>query len=263
MKTRLALILAALLVIGMANPALADEDDDRDGGKVRLLTSESATVTAGDTAWLGVNWTAKDGPVSDFSMVLHQEPKYDVQVAYPTNTGSFTGLMNGHELDEGEIDFSAIQVTVPADFSKKHVDLEFDVTYTDGGGDEHDKKFKIKVPVVQYTAGEHLVQHESVAELVPGSSAWVDVDFTGLAPVVDGLTMAVSGDLSIVYPSYGTSTSLHGDDRLDDGETDTARFRVDVGDAAPGSYEIATEITYAVAGEAFTRPGVVKVVVAG
>jgi hypothetical protein len=152
---------------------------------------------------------------------------------------------------------------VPADYDKKNVELEFDVTYTDGSGEEHDKKYEIKVPVVQYTAGEHLVQHESAIELAPGSSAWVDVDFTGLAPVVERLTMAVSGDLPIVYPSYGSSTSLHGDDRLDDGETDTARFRVDVGDAAPGSYEIATEITYVVAGEIFTRPGTVKVVVTG
>ncbi len=248
----------------MANPALADDDhDDRGDGKVRLLTRESATVTAGDTAWLGINWTAKDGPVSDFSMVLHKEPKYGVQVAYPTNTASYTGLMNGHELDEGEIDFSAIQVMVPADFTKKNVELEFDVTYTDSEGDEHDKKFKVKVPVVQYAAGEHLVQHESTVELAPGSSVWVDVDFTGLAPVVENLSMAVAGDVPIVYPSYGTSTSLHGDDRLDDGETDTARFRVDVGDTAPGSYEITTEITYVVAGETFTRPGTVKVVVTG
>ena len=171
--------------------------------------------------------------------------------------------MDGHQLDEGEIDFSAIQVMVPADSTRRTVDLEFDVTYTDGSGEEHDKKFKIEVPVVQYTAGEHLAQHESAIEVAPGSSIWVDVDFTGLAPVVDELKMAVSGDLPIVYPSYGTSTSLHGDNRLDDGETDTARFRVDIGEAAPGSYEIATEITYVVAGETFTRLGTVTVVVTG
>ena len=76
--------------------------------------------------------------------------------------------MNGHQLDEGEIDFSAIQVMVPADYDKKNVELEFDVTYTDGGGEDHDKKFKIKVPVVQFTAGEHRVQHESAIEVAPG-----------------------------------------------------------------------------------------------
>ena len=87
MKTRLSLLVSALLVVGMANPALA-ADEDRDDGKVRLLTEETATVTAGDTAWLGINWTAEKGPVSDFSMVLHEEPKYGVQVSYPTNTAT-------------------------------------------------------------------------------------------------------------------------------------------------------------------------------
>lgn len=259
MKTRLALILTTALLFASATPAAADDGHD----EVRLLTHETATVTAGDTAWLAVNWTAEKGSVSDFAMVLREEPKYGVEVSYPENTGTWTGLMNGHVLDEGEIDFTAIQVAVPASFDKKHVELEFDVTFTNVNGEEEDKKFKVKVPVVQYTDGDHLVQHESSIEVAPGSSTWVDVDFTGLAPVVENLSMTVSGDLPIIYPAYGISTSLHGDSRLDDGETDTARFRVDPGDAAPASYEMTTEITYTVAGETFTRPGMVKIAVTG
>jgi hypothetical protein len=49
--------------------------------------------------------------------------------------------------------------------------------------------------------------------------------------------------------------------RLDDGETDTARFRVDAGDSTPGSYEITTEVSYTFAGTTHVRPGIVKVVI--
>lgn len=260
MKTRFALVLAASLIAATAGPAAADDDDE---GKVRLLTRETATVTAGDTAWLAVNWTAEEASVADFAMVLDEEPDDGVQVWYPENTATWTGLMNGHVLDEGEIDFTAIQVMVPASFDEKYVELDFDVTWTTADGEQEDKGFDVKIPVVQYTDGDHLAQHESSIEVAPGTSTWVDVDFTGLAPVVEDLSMTVSGDLSIVYPSYGTATSLHGDSRLDDGETDTARFRVDTGDTAPGSYALATEISYIVAGESFTRRGMVKVAVTG
>ena len=49
---------------------------------------------------------------------------------------------------------------------------------------------------------------------------------------------------------------------LEDGETDTARIRVDAG-STPGTHALTTEITYTVAGETFSRPGSVTVTIAG
>jgi len=259
MKTFISLLTAAVLVAALASPAAAK--DAHGDGEVDLLTRETAAVTAGDTVWLALNWTADDGPVSDFSLVLRKEPKYGVEVSYPENTATYTGLMNGHQLDEGEVDFTAFQVHVPSTVDKKKVDLEFEVSWTTGDGERESDKIKIKVPVVQWVEGEHLVQHESATVLAPGSSAWVDVDFSGLAPMVDDLRLTIDGDLPVVYPAYGTSTSLDGDHQLDDGETDTARFRVDAGDTPPGSYELPTEVSYTYGGSTHVRPGVVKVVI--
>ena len=131
------------------------------------------------------------------------------------------------------------------------------------GGEKETDKVKVDVPVVHYTDGEHVVQHESSVEMASGASVWVDVDLTGLAPVVDDVRMTASSALVIVYPDNGDATSPHGDSRLEDGETDTARFRVDSEDAAPGVYTVNTELSYEFAGERYTRPGTVTVTITG
>ena len=107
------------------------------------------------------------------------------------------------------------------------------------------------------------MQHDASATLDLGTSAWVDVDFTGLAPSVDDMRMTVTGDLPIVYPGDRGFTSLHGDEQLEDGETDTARVRIDAVDVLPGSYELATELTYDFDGRTFTRTGTVAVTITG
>jgi hypothetical protein len=58
-------------------------------------------------------------------------------------------------------------------------------------------------------------------------NGWVGISLTGLAPRVEGVQVRVVDPegLDIYYP-LETHTSLHGDDLLEDGETDDARFRV-------------------------------------
>ncbi len=115
--------------------------------------------------------------------------------------------------------------------------------------------------MVQYTDGDHVAQHDSMAAVVAEGSTWVDVDLTGLAPMVTYISMTASGVLDITYPGYGTSTSPHDDEVLEDGETDTARFRVDAGDTAPGTYELTTELSYTFEGVDYLRAGTVEIVV--
>ncbi len=277
----LALLTATALVVGAATPAGADdddwdddeheededddeEDDDEDEdkrSKITLLTKDTATVVAGDTAWLAVNWTAKHGAVQNVRLELSEDPGDGVQVSYPTNTATWTGLMNGHVLDESEIDYTAFRVHVPDSFDKKKVKLEFEVSYTDSRGEQRTDEVKITVPVVRYTDGDHLVQHEATATVPAGGSAWIDVDMTGLAPVTSELSLTAEGGLDVVYPGDGVATSLHGDDLLEDGETDTARFRVDAGDTAPGTYQLTTELTYVFEGAGYVLPGTVEIVI--
>ena len=245
------------LIFVSAAPASADDDE----GEIELLTEETAAITAGDTAWLALNWTAEDGPVTDVALTLRKDPGKGVEVTYPTNTATYTGLMNGHVLDEGEIDFTAVRVHIPSDFAPKAIKLDFEVSYMSGDERVTDK-VKVDVPVVQYTDGEHLVQHDSSATVALGESVWVDIDMTGLAPSVDDIRLTVSGDLPVVYPSDRSFTSLHGDETLEDGETDTARVRVDALDVAAGDYKLETTLTYEFDGRTHTRSGAVLVTVA-
>ena len=107
--------------------------------------------------------------------------------------------------------------------------------------------FNVRVPVIQYTGGEDLHQvTASLGEVTLGESAWVGVSYAGLAPRLDDfqLTVTDGGGLPIVYPADGTSTSLHHNARLEDGETDVARFRVDAYDIPAGTYELAIRATY-------------------
>lgn len=263
-KTTVSLFTAAIMILGIANPAAADsdrDDDDKQKGKIELLTKETAAVVAGDTVWVALNWTAKNGPISNVSVVLAEEPEYGVEVSYPTNTGSWTGLMDGHFLDVGEIDYTAIRVFVPDTFDKNRARVVLAVSYTNARGEAVTDRVNVRVPVVQYSDGEHVAQHESSAVVLEDESTWVDVDLTGLAPVVTDISMTASGDLAITYPGYGTSTSPYGDEVLLDGETDTARFRVDAGDAAPGTYKLATELSYTFEGADYVREGTVEITI--
>ncbi len=114
----------------------ADSDhDDAEKGKIDLLAKETATVVAGDTVWLALNWTAKDGPVSNVSVVLAEQPEHGVEVSHPTNSATWTGLMDGHVLDLGEIDYTALQVFVPDTFEKNEAKLVLAVSYTNGRGE--------------------------------------------------------------------------------------------------------------------------------
>ncbi len=257
------------MILGIAGPAAADpgdesgdiDDDASEKGTIKLLTKETATVVAGDTVWVALNWTAEHGSVSNVSVVLAEQPEDEVEVSYPTNTSTWTGLMDGHVLDLGEIDYTALQVFVPDTFEKNKAKLVLTVSYTNGQGEEIAEKVKVKVPVVQYTDGDHVAQHDSSTAMLEGGSTWVDVDLTGLAPVVTDISMTASGVLDITYPGYGTSTSPHGDEMLEDGETDTARFRVDAGDTAPGTYELTTGLSYTFEGVDYLRAGTVEIVV--
>ena len=228
------------------NPALADDDDDREPSQRQGAAPHTARPRPSppvDTAWLGINWTAKDGPVSDFSMVLARGAQVRRAGRVPHEHRELHGpderppARRGRDRllrSAGDGPGRLLQEARRPSSSTWPTPTSTATTTT--------RSSRSRSPVVQYTAGEHLVQHDSTAEIAPGTSVWVGVDFTGLAPCrrrpVDGGSRATCPSL---YPSYGSATSLHGDSRLDDGETDTARFRVDVGDAAPGSYEVSTE----------------------
>ena len=101
------------------------------------------------------------------------------------------------------------------------------------------------MPTFAYT-GEDVALVTTDAGVVAADNPWVDVDWSGLAPSLDGVQMTVDGPPGAVvtYPGERTWSSMSFDDRLTQGETDVARFRLDASSLASGAYEFAVVLTY-------------------
>jgi hypothetical protein len=243
MRSRLIVLMVAALLVSTALPAAAAPKPNVDK-EVVLTNYETAAIVAGDSAWIALNWHGGGGDAENFQLTV-KKPAAGVEVRYPDNTGTYSSLWADDTLSDDEYDFTAIHVTVPYAVGTD-IKLQFALSY-ERDGKQKSGVFNVRVPVVQYTGGEDLQQvTDSLGEVTLGESAWVGVSFAGLAPRLDDfqLTVTDAGGLPIVYPADGSSTSLHHNARLEDGETDVARFRVDAYDVGVGSYTIAITATY-------------------
>lgn len=256
MRTKLVATIATLLVIASAAPALAAPK----AAKVDVETKQTAAVVAGDTAWIAINWTARDGDAENFRVTV---AKIDggVGYSYPTNTGSYTSLWADDLLSENEIDFTAIKLDVPYD-ARRHLNLQLDVSYVTDGKQQV-KKVEILVPIVEYTGADLEQVTADLGTIEAGSSAWVDVQYAGFAPTLDGFSVTVTdtAGLAIVYPANGSSTSLVHDATLDDHETDLVRFRIDPTEADAGTHTLQVTAQYSKGGTAATLSGTVQLTV--
>jgi hypothetical protein len=243
MRLRVVLFLVILLLMSTAVPVAAAPKPNVDKD-VELTNYETAAIVAGDSAWIALNWRGGGGDAENFKLVV-KKPDPDVQIRYPANTETYTSLWADATLSDGEYDFTAVHVTVPY-AAGRDIKLLFTLTY-EHNGKEKRRDFNVRVPVVEYAGGEDLQQvTSSLGELALGESAWVGVSYAGLAPRLDDfqLTVTDTGGLPVVYPGDGSTTSLHHDARLEDGETDIARFRVDAYDIPAGTYTIEVLATY-------------------
>jgi hypothetical protein len=251
---------AVLLVASTALPVSAAPKPDLDND-VELTNYETAAIVAGDSAWIALNWVGAGGDAKNFQLVV-KKPDAGVEVRYPDNTGTYTSLWADDTLSDGEYDFTAVHVTVPYG-AGGDIKLLFTLTY-DHNGKPKTRSFNVRVPVIEYTGGEDLQQvTTSLGEVTVGESAWVGVSYAGLAPRLDDfkLTVTDAAGLPIVYPANGSSTSLHHNARLEDGETDIARFRVDAFDVDPGTYTIQILAAYRKDTTSATLTGTVTLVV--
>jgi hypothetical protein len=243
MRARVALILVILLLLSTAAPAAAAPKPKVDKD-VELTNYETAAIVAGDSAWIALNWRGGGGDAENFQLVV-KKPDPSVQIRYPENTGTHTSLWADDTLSDGEYDFTAVHVTVPYE-AGRDIKLLFTLTY-EHNGKEKRRDFNVRVPVIEYAGGEDLQQvTSSLGEITLGENAWVGVSYAGLAPRLDDfqLTVTDAGGVPIVYPGDGSITSLHHDARLEDGETDIARFRIDAYDIPAGTYTIGVLATY-------------------
>lgn len=258
MKTRLVVALVLAMIVATATPALAAGK----AAKIEAQTKQTAAVTAGDSTWIAIDWLAKDGDAENFEVTVE---KIDdgVTFSYPDNpdyTGDYTSLWGDNLLSENEIDFTAIKVSVPYD-ARSHLNLQVVATYESNGSIQQ-KRVEILVPIVTYS-GEDLQQVTSDVAVHQDGGTWVELYYTGYAPLLEGFDLTVTdpGSFTVTYPADGTSTSLRHDDSLEDGETDYVAFRVVTENADPGTYTLRIEATYTKGGTAFSLPGEVLVTV--
>ncbi len=257
MRFRVTLLSLAILVVG-ATPALAQGKSV----KVEVQLRQTAAVVAGDTAWIAIDWLARDGDAENFQVVVN---KIDggITYSYPENTATYTSLWSDDLLSENELDFTAIKLEVPYD-ARSHLNLQVMASYVSNGKAEQ-KRFEILVPIVTYT-GEDLQQITTdLGTIEPAAGQWVEVHYAGFAPLLDDFAVTVTdpAGLAIVYPKYGTSTSLDHNASLEDNETDVVRFRIDADELSVGTHTLHIEATYAKGGVPGSLSGTVTVTVGG
>jgi hypothetical protein len=230
-----ALVVVAGLIGALSPPANA-------AAKPELLTQDAAAIIAGTSSWLALAWQAFDD-LSDFQVVVTDAG--DATIRYPENTADHASPHQSADLMAGEIDFTAVEVTVPHDFGKREIKLKLEASW-DEDGKRKTSKFDVKVPVAHYT-GAYVEQITKEATVPAGAQTWVEVAYTSLGVRLDEFTVTVvdDGGLSVIYPGLGESTSLDSNASLDAGETDVVRFAVDPSGAAPGTYQLSLDTRFA------------------
>lgn len=253
----IATLMSAALVGLVAAPAVADVE-----GKVKMQSSRIAAVVEGSAGWVQISWQADRAEVTDFRVTATAKTA-GVGVAYPTNTGTYTSLMDDATLSDGEIDFTSLYITAPYDVG--NVLLKLSATWVEDGKSKA-KDYTVTVPIAKYN-GDDLAQATVDAGAVSVSApAWLGVEWTGLAPTLDDIKMTVSEPegAAISYPTPpGSYTSLHYNDTLTSGETDVARFRIDASGMAPGAYTIDLLLAYTKGTESKSVTGQVTFTVTG
>ena len=257
MKIRFVLLLSLLLIAVTAAPAMAAGKS----AKVDPQTKQTAAVVAGDTAWIAIDWLARDGDAENFQVTVI---KIDdgVEFSYPPNTGTYTSLWADDLLSENELDFTAIKLSVPYD-ARRHLNMQVLATYTTDGTPQ-EKRVEILVPIVTHTGADLEQVTSDLGSISQASSTWVDVQYAGFAPLLEDFAVTVTdpGGLTVVYPAEGTSTSLVHDATLEDHETDLVRFRIDTSDLDEGIHTLQIEAAYSKGGVAGSLIGTVTVTVA-
>ena len=255
-RTLITTITALVMLMAVATPAFADEE-----AEVSLKTKKTAAVVEGDTAWVALSWSADEGDATNFRIVAQPRTR-GVTVEYPENTGDHSSLMDNDTLSDGEIDFTSLKVSVP--YGVKQVRLRVTASWTSDGENERET-YNVTVPVGKFVGDDLAQATDDAGSVATAEPAWLGVEWTGIAPVLEKVSMTVAAPRGavITYPGEGSATSLHYDSVLEDGETDVARFLVDASALDPGKHTLDVVISYTKAGRSLSAKGQVTFEVTG
>src|SRR5437867_2100455 len=114
-----AALIASALAATPATPAHAAHTDGLD-----LVLPAVASMLPGQQGWVSAIWTAN----LDVCNVQVTVTGPGLTVTYPTNTGAYTSFYNASALATGNIDYTAFNVSVPANVTSS-VPLSLSVSY--------------------------------------------------------------------------------------------------------------------------------------
>ncbi len=265
--------LTAVLLGPLLAPASAGPGPDKTG--VHAITTQTAAVVPGQSAWLSVVWGA-DQTVTDWSTTVTAPA--GVGVSYPTTRGgSDTSLYGSATLVGTTRDFTAFKLSVPYTRTAPF-QITLQSTYTStcgdngqcknngGGNDDKVRDYStaatVTVPVVPAT-GPEFTQDTARLTVLAGSNAFVQLAFTGgqadlsdftvrLVPVPAALAVAYPGDAAVSRPAGGSA--------LRGRTTDQIAVRLDATTLARGTYTLPLLITYSAAAPRSTSGTVTLVV---
>lgn len=266
-------VLAAALVGPLLGSPSASADADKTG--VRPVTTQTAAVVSGQSAWLSVVWTA-DRSVTQWSTTV--KAPAGVTVSYPTTRGgSDTSLYGSDTLVKSTRDFTAFRLRVPYT-QKASFPVTLTSTYVDncgdngqcknnGGGNDdkarrHTLTSTVTVPVVPAT-GPAFTQGTTTVALTAGSNAFAPLAFTaGQGDLADFSVRAGSlpAGLTVGYPGDGTVSRPAGGTGIIARTTDQVALRFDATALPKGTYTVPLTIAYTAAAPR-TAPGTVTLVV--
>jgi hypothetical protein len=271
----LALVVAAALMLAgsLLVPSTAGAAGDKTG--TRALTTETAAVVPGQSAWLSVVWTA-DQTVTNWSTTVTAPP--GVTVTYPTTRGGAdTSLFGSDTLVGGTRDFTAFRLQVPYTRTTSFP-VTLLSTYTgtcgdngqckeNGGGNDdkvrdHSLSVTVTVPVRPAT-GPAFTQDTTTVAVAAGSDTFQQIAFTGGEADLADFTVRLGtlpAGLQVGYPADAAVTRPAGGSALVGRRTDHVAVRLDATGLAPGSYAVPLEIGYTAAAPQATSGTVTLVV---
>ncbi|SDF53755.1 hypothetical protein SAMN05660485_03573 [Blastococcus fimeti] len=269
----LVLALVAVLTAPLLGTSPAAADVDKTG--VRALTTQTAAVVPGQTAWLSIVWTG-DQTVTNWSTTVSAPA--GVTVSYPTTRGGADTSLYGSETLVGSTrDFTAFKVQVPHT-QRSSFPLTVVSAYTStcgdngqckevgSGNDDKARDFSttvtVTVPVVPAT-GPDFTQGTTDLTVPAGSNAFVQLAFSaGQADLADftvragrlpaGLVVGYPGDAAVSRPAMGPA--------LIGRSTDQVALRLDTTGMTRGTYTLPLVIAYTSAAPR-TASGTVTLVV--
>ena len=266
-------VLAAALVGPLLGSPSASAEVDRTG--VRPVTTSTAAMVPGQSAWLSVVWTA-DRSVTQWSTTV-QAPA-GVTVSYPTTRGgSDTSLYGSDTLVKSTRDFTAFRLRVPYTQTASFP-VTLTSTYVDncgdngqcknngGGNDDKARRFSltstVTVPVVAAT-GPAFTQGTTTVPVTAGSNGFAPLAFTaGQADLADFTVRAgtLPAGLTVGYPGDGPVSRPAGGTGIIGRTTDQVALRFDATSLAKGTYTVPLTISYTAAAPR-TATGTVTLVV--